>query len=213
LMKNEKILAYSTIALFFWLPPYQEQITQFTIDNPVLAPLIIIVWRFIGVVIPPIPAGIIAFTLIPILGWFWVFLYSSIGLLSGAIVSFLLARRFREPLVKRFVPLQELNAWEGKLSSSTELWGFVLIRMTTGPVMDFISYLAGLTKLSFGKFVFATTLALIPSALGYYVGETAYNRLATESPWISVGFLLALGLLYFAYKDKIKEFRKKRKNK
>lgn len=220
-MKNEKIVAYITISLiilslvfvFIWLPPYQEQITQYTIDHPVLAPLIIIAWRFIGVVIPPIPAGIFVFTLIPILGWFWVFLYSSIGLLLGAIVSFLLARKFREPLVKRFVPLQELNKWEGKLSSSTELWGFVLIRMTTGPVMDFISYLAGLTKISFGKFVFATSVALIPSAFGYYVGETAYNRLSSESPWISVGFLLSLGLLYFVYKDKIKEYRKRNKDK
>lgn len=220
-MKNEKIIAWTTgililislLFIFFWLPQYQKQITQFTIDNPILAPFILILWRFIGVVIPPIPAGILAFTLIPILGWFWVFAYSTIGLLAGAVVAFFLARRFREPLVKRFVPLQELNSWEGKLSDKTELWGFVLIRLTTGPVMDFISYLAGLTKLSFGKFFFATLLSLIPSATGYYLGGAVYNRLATESPWISVGFLLSLGLIYFLYKDKIKEYRKKFKKK
>lgn len=220
-MKSEKVIAWVTgvlivlslLFVFFWLPPYQKQITQFTIDNPILAPFILILWRFIGVVIPPIPAGILAFTLIPILGWFWVFLYSTIGLLSGAVVAFFLARKFREPLVKRFVPLQELNNWEGKLSGTTELWGFVLIRLTTGPVMDFISYLAGLTKLSFGKFFFATLLSLIPSASGYYLGGAVYNRLSTESPWVSVGFLLSLVLLYYLYKDTIKEYRKRLKKK
>ncbi|MBA3723893.1 MAG: TVP38/TMEM64 family protein [Candidatus Levybacteria bacterium] len=221
-MKSEKIILWVTVALvvlsllfvIFLLPQYQEQIIKFSVDNPVLAPGILVLWRLIGVVIPPIPAGILAFTLIPIFGWFWVFLYSTIGLLSGAVIAFLLARKFREPLVKRFVPLQELNKWEGKLSDSNELWGFILIRMTTGPVMDFISYLAGLTKLSFGKFFFATLLSLIPSAIGYYVGETAYNKISTsESPFIVVGFLLGLGLLYFFYKGKIKEYRKKAKEK
>lgn len=215
-MKSHHVLAWSTgilvvasfVLLIFFLPAYQGPIVQFTKDNPVLAPVILILWRFIGVVIPPIPAGILAFTLIPILGWFWVFLYSTIGLLSGAVVAFFLARRFREPMVKRFVPLQELNRWEGKLSDTTELWGFIVIRLTTGPVMDFISYLAGLTKLPFWKFFVATLLSLIPSATGYYLGETAYNKLSTESPWLTIGFLASLGLVYFLYKDKIKAFGK-----
>jgi uncharacterized membrane protein YdjX (TVP38/TMEM64 family) len=207
------LIVISFLFLFFLLPQYQKEITQFTIANPILAPLILIAWRFVGVVIPPIPAGIIAFTLIPILGWFWVFIYSTIGLLAGAVVAFLLARKFREPLVKRFVPLQELNNWEGKLDAKTELWGFILIRLTTGPVMDFISYLAGLTKLSFGKFFLATLFSLIPSAIGYYLGGAVYDKVATESPLVSVGFLLALVLLYFLYKDKIKHYRKKFKKK
>ncbi len=221
-MKSHELLGWMTgglsilfcILLIFFLPTYQEPILQFTIAHPILAPAILIVWRLIGVVIPPIPAGILAFTLIPILGWFWVFFYSTMGLLSGAVIAFLLARKFREPLVKRFVPLQELNKWEGKLDDKTELWGFILVRLTTGPVMDFISYLAGLTKLSFGKFFLATLLSLIPSAIGYYVGETAYNKISTsESPMVIIGFLLGLGLLYFFYKGKIKEFRKKAKEK
>jgi uncharacterized membrane protein YdjX (TVP38/TMEM64 family) len=128
----------------------------------------------------------------------------------GAVTAFLLARRFREPVVKRFVPLQELTRWEGKLSDTTELWGFIVIRMTTGPVMDFISYLAGLTKLPFWKFFVATLLSLIPSAAGYYLGETAYNKVASESPWLTISFLLSLVVVYYLYKDKIKEFRKKR---
>lgn len=217
-MKSEKgivwltgvLVVLSMLFLFFLLPQYQEQITKFTIENPVLAPVILILWRIIGVVIPPIPAGILALTLLPILGWFWVFLYSSIGLLAGAVIAFLLARRFREPLVKRFVPLQELNRWEGKLSESSELWGFILIRLTTGPIMDFISYLAGLTKLSFPKFLFATVLSLIPSAIGYYIGESAYNKLSQESPLISVGFLIALGVFIYFAKEKFLPKHKKK---
>ena len=198
------------VILLFWLPTYQEPITTFTLQHPLLAPLILIAWRFLGVVIPPIPAGIFAFSLISTLGWFWVYLYSSIGLLWGACVAFLLARAFREPLVKRFFPLQDINRWESKLSTSAELWGFLLIRLTTGPVMDFISYLAGLTKLRFRTFFLATVVSLLPSALAYYLGAKVYTKVSTEKPWITLALLLGIVVLYFLFKDKIKTFAKTR---
>lgn len=216
-MKNERTLLWLSggglitffIAIYLLTPYYQQDIIDFTVAHPVLAPFILILWRFIGVVIPPIPAGLVAFALLPVLGWFWVFLYSSIGLLLGAIVAFWLARIFREPLVKRFVPLKDLSKWESKLSEKTELWGFILVRMTTGPVMDFISYLAGITKLPFWKFFVATVISLIPSATAYYLGQTAYDKVSTESPFIAIGFLLSLGVVYLFYKDQMRQKKKK----
>lgn len=216
-MKKQHVLGWSTafltgvffLILLFWLPQYQEPITQFTFDHRLLAPLILIAWRFIGVVIPPIPAGILAFALIPVLGWFWVFLYSEIGLLLGACVAFFLARRFREPVVKRAVPLQEIAKWEAKVSQSTELWTFLLIRLATGPVMDFISYIAGLTKLRFRTFFIATVISLLPSALTYYLGEKVYTRVSSESPLLILGFLLGIVVLFYLFRDKIKALAKK----
>lgn len=220
-MKKQNLLGWSMgiltggffLLLLFILPSYQDPITKFTLEHPLLAPLILIAWRFLGVVIPPIPAGILAFALIPVVGWFWVFLYSEIGLLLGATVAFFLARRFREPVVKRIVPLQEISKWEEKVSEGTQLWTFLLIRLTTGPVMDVISYLAGLTKLRFGVFFLATFLSLLPSAITYYLGEKVYDKVAGESPWITIVFLVALGLGYYFNRDAIKAFIKKNSKK
>ncbi len=200
----------SAIFFIFWFPPHQAEITRFTVEHPVLAPVMIILWRIVGVVIPPISGGVLSFALIPVIGWFPSFLYSTVGLLIGASVAFYLARFYREPLVKRFVPLQELQEWEGKLTGTKELWTFVLIRLTTGPVMDFISYLAGLSKLSFRKFFFATLLSLLPSAVSYYAGEAVYAKLADESPYLGIGFFVLLGILFFVYQKKIMSHRKKK---
>lgn len=220
-MKLHQLLVWSTgvlvcaffLFLLFMPAAYQETIVSFTVSHAILAPLILIAWRFIGVVIPPIPAGVLTFALIPVLGWFWVFLYSEIGLLLGACVAFFLARKFREPIVKRVVPLQEISKWEEKVSQATELWAFLLLRLTTGPVMDFISYLAGLTKLRFSTFFLATVISLLPSALTYYLGEKIYGKLSSESPLITLGFLTGIVILYFLSRNKIKALVKSQKKK
>lgn len=191
------VIVVIALAVFFlFLHPYQHEIAQFCKQYPVLAPFILILWRFIGVVIPPIPGGVLAYTLIPILGWFWTFFYSAIGLLLGACVAFFIARKYREPVVHRFVSLQSLQKWESKLSSNTELWGFILLRMTTQPIMDFMSYLAGLSNLRFWKFFVATVISLLPSAFSYYVAEITYNKVVEESPALSIwSFVLVFVIL------------------
>ncbi len=196
------IVILALVVFFLFIHPYQHEIAQFCKQYPVIAPLILILWRFVGVVIPPIPGGILAYTLIPILGWFWTFFYSAIGLLAGACVSFFIARKYREPVVKHFVSLQSLQKWESRLSGNTELWGFILLRMTTQPIMDFMSYLAGLSKLSFWKFFIATVISLLPSAFSYYLGEVTYNKVIEENPFVSIWsfvivivFLLAINTI------------------
>ena len=206
-MKKHHIVGALTATLFiisviffiFLYPSHQSEITTFTVNHPVLAPIIIIVWRFIGVVIPPIPGGVLSFALIPVLGWFWSFVYSTIGLLLGAIVAFFLARKYREPLLKRLMPLQELQQWEEKHSGVTQLWGFIILRMITEPVMDFVSYLAGLSKLRFRTFFIATFISLLPSVVSYYAGAAVYAKLADESPYVGIGFFVIVGILYLLY--------------
>jgi uncharacterized membrane protein YdjX (TVP38/TMEM64 family) len=218
-MKKHHLLAVVTVLLFvvtallaiIFLPPHLVAITKFTIDHPLLAPLILIFWKAIGVVIPPIPSGVLSLALIPVIGWFPSFLYSTIGALLGAVIAFYLARLFREPLVKRFVPLQDLQQWEGKMTGNREFWTFTLIRLTTGPIMEYISYIAGLSKLGFGKYFIATLLSLLPSILVFYVGEAAYTKLSQKSPFVVVGFLLSLGVLYLVYKHYEKKRKSKRK--
>lgn len=199
--------------LFFWLPPHQDELTQLAIDHPIVAPLIIIFFRMIGMVIPPIPGGVISFALIPVLGWFWSSVYSMIGLTLGAIIAFFIARKFREPVIARFVPLQDLNKWEDKLSGKTEFFAFLGIRMMTGPIMDFISYVAGLSKISFWKFLLATVIAEIPSVFAYYVGGEVYKKVSVDNgAYVGVGILLAIGVAFFYLKDHeiIKRYTKKK---
>lgn len=197
------ILTIVTIAsVLIIVPAHQKEITSFTLAHPLLAPVIIIFFRMIAMIIPPIPGGILSFALIPVLGWFWSYIYAVIGMTIGASIAFFIARKFREPVVAKFVPLQQLHTWEKQLSGKTEFTTFLVIRMTTGPIMDFISYVAGLTRISFKKFLIATLIAEIPSIVVYYLGGEVYKKFTEQNSSIfGIAFLLIIGVLYFFFKD------------
>ncbi len=209
-MNKNRLVAHITLIftaiivllMLFWLPAHEEELTKWSIANPLLAPLMIIIIRIVGMLIPPIPGGLVGFALIPIIGWFWSYIYSVIGVTIGAVIAFFLARHFREPIVARFVPLQQLHTWEKKLSHKTHFFAFLLLRLTTGPVIDFVSYIAGLTRISFWKFLLATLIAELPPMLVYYLGGETYKRFAEQgNSYVGIGVLLVLAITYWLLKD------------
>lgn len=179
---------------------YEKQIAQFTATHPILAPFIIIAWKAIGNIFPPIPGGVLTLALIPAIGWLQAYIYSSVGSLIGCSVAFWIARRFREPVVKRLVPLQELNKWESRLSGPQEFWTFLLIRLTTATVFDVMSYVFGLSRISFKRFFIITVIVLLPDALVFYFSEAFYRQIFTKSWLIGIILLLTLCAAYFLSK-------------
>ncbi len=181
---------------------YKIEIIDFAIKYPLFIPIFIVIWRAISIIIPPLPGGILSFAFIPILGWFWAWLYGGIGVIIGATVAFYIARRFREAVVARFVPLKKLHAWEDKLSKKTEFLAFLGIRLTTAPIMDFISYIAGLSKISYKKFIVATLIAQIPEGIWYYFGGTLFERLSrTQSIASAVILVIILSAVFYIVKN------------
>lgn len=188
--------------LFTIVPKHQSEITSFTLKYPFFAPIIIIFWRIIAIIIPPLPGGVLSFAFIPIIGWFGAYAYGEIGVIIGASLAFFIARRFREPAVARFVPLQTLHVWEDKLSKKQEFFAFLGIRLAAASVMDFLSYAAGLSKISFKKFILATIIAELPVAIWYYFGEVAYKEFAQKGSIVSFGILIiAVIIIYYFVKN------------
>ena len=169
-------------------------------ENPFVGPLFLIVWRIIGIIVPAIPAGIVSFSLVPIFGWFKTYIYTLIGIMIGTSISFFLARYFREPLVERFVPIKKIHKLEDRLTERQKFLGLVAIRLFTVPVMDFSSYAAGLTRISFPKFFLATFIASIPDIGIFYFGEKLYQTFFGKQIIIAVAVLFFLALGYFIVK-------------
>lgn len=195
------------LAAWSLLPSNLETLKVFFAEHPLVGPIVIILWRIIGIVIPPIPGGILSISLIPVFGWWWSFVYAAIGLIIGTSISFWLARIFRERVVKVFVPLQQIHQWEDKLSNKTEFFAFLGIRLTTGPVMDFISYVAGLSKMSYKHFLGATIIALIPDLIIYYIGDSIYNSLYQKSSYLAGGILIILIIIIYLHKSSFFPFK------
>ena len=190
-MKNKKnilwLIAGIVIVITFLLPIFFIDSQQYIIDLiekfPYLAPLVIIVFRFLGVVLAPLPGAPIAFASIAVLPWYEAFIWNFIGIESGAIVAFLIARKFREPVVAHFVPLEKIHKWQDKISHKKQFWSFTGFRVMTLLAFDFVSYAAGLTELPFRTFLMATFLIDIPvNFIFFYLG----------------GFAIKYSLLFFA---------------
>lgn len=176
----------------------QDLLAQFLPDYKIVAPLIFIIIRSSSVIFPPIPGIIFDLAGIATFGWVLGFIYAEIGIMLGATVAFWIARKFREPVVKRITSLKKVHQWENRVSENKKFWTFVAIRLPTNALFDYISYAAGFTKISFTKFFFSTLLGNIPSVfLVFYFGGLSFQR----GIYYVITFLIALFIFWFVFKN------------
>jgi len=179
------------MAVLFLIPvfssKYQALLTAYVAAQPAYAFITVAIARFLAIVIAPLPGQPVAFMSIAVMPWQWAWLANLIGADCGAIVAFLIARRFREPVAARFTGLKDLHAFEKALSGRMRLWGFVGLRFATAGALDFFSYAAGLSTVSFRIFLFATLLADIPiTFIFFYFGGMA----ARYGAYVMIAFIV-----------------------
>src|SRR3990167_11034387 len=172
-------LGAGTVLAFFFLLPlvshnYQEYAVGLIHTYPYLAPLLIIGFRFIGMVLAPLPGAPIAFSSMALLPWHEAWFYMFVGKEGGVVAAFYIADIFREPVVANFVPLEKIHRWQEQVSARKQFWAFAGLRLFSILAFDFVSYAAGLSKLSFKTFISATLLVDIPiGLLFFYLGGVA----------------------------------------
>lgn len=155
------------------------------------APLLIIVLIAAAVVISPLPglpldmAGGAMFG--PLMGT----IYAVIGGLSGAIISFLIARFFGREFIERFLG--------GHINFCTECSDKLLTkivflsRLMPFISFDIVSYGAGLTKMSLRGFAAATLLGMIPMTFVY----TSFGWVFVVSARLSLIMGLIMVIFFF----------------
>ena len=163
------------ITAIFLFPLFSEKyldlVKEVLRSYPYLAPLIVVSFRIIGVVLAPLPGSPVGFASIAVLPWWQAWLYNLAGVLAGAVIAFLIARKYREPLVTRFASLQKVHEWQDRISSHSHFWTFTALRLSSVLAFDFVSYAAGLTRVSFGRYLISSILVETPySFMMYYLG-------------------------------------------
>ncbi len=165
-------------------------------NYPILAPIVFIIVRASAIIFPPIPGIVIDLIGITIFPWFLGFIYGEIGVVLGAMIAFWIARKFREPLVKKFISMDKLNTWEKKLSSDQEFWFLVGLRLFFNPLFDYVSYAAGLTRISTGKYLLTTIIGTLPTMffIYYFGGLSVSNGI-----YFGGGFIVVLFIIWWGY--------------
>lgn len=144
--------------------PFQSFITRLGI----LGPLIFILLQIIQVIYPIIPGGMTCVVGHAVFGPFYGFIYNFIGIFSGSLLSFYLARQYGESFAKSFVSEQTYDKYMTKLDKGR---GFDIFLITAfvlpGFPDDFLCMVAGLSKMPFKKFCWITLLSK-PATLYLY---------------------------------------------
>lgn len=127
-----------------------------------------------------------------------------LGNFLGAGAAFLIARNYGRDWVEKKVPEKIREKMNGA-SKKYGHWAIFFLRLNPITSSDLFSYLAGLTKMKFNRFLIATTLGLIPTIyLQTYLGETIQSSPLLTNISIVGGSLYLIGffILYFYLKKK-----------
>lgn len=153
-----------------------DTLQNILINYPIAAPIIFIIVRILPVVIPPIPGLLIDVIGIAVFGWFYGFILAVISITIASMISFFIGRKFREPLIGKFISIKKIHEWEDKLSEKEKFWALVSIRFVSSPFFDIINYVAGLTKIKASHYLLSSVIVSIPLCfMIYYFGGIILN--------------------------------------
>jgi tRNA pseudouridine55 synthase len=128
--------------------------------------------RAIPVIIAPIPGVLVDAFGIATFGVAKGFILAEAGIVIGSAVAFGVGR-FGRRFLRKTSFFKNLEEWEKQIDPNSSFWTLVLARMISSPAFDYISYAAGLTTLTFKKYILATIIGTIPIMLLIYtIGTT-----------------------------------------
>lgn len=134
---------------------------------------------------------------------FDVLMFGGLGLIIGAVIAFFIARHGGRPVVVRLVGEKWLNtvdAWVSRNGAKA----IIVTRLIPIIPFDLISYVSGVTSMSFRSYFIATVIGAIPRCLFLaYAGNIAGGFLVSLGTGIEIVFVLGiLGFVALVYLER-----------
>jgi len=122
-------------------------------------------------------------------------LYTFIGALLNCALMFFLSRHAGRAKVQAFVQRKLSPAWQKRLQAAGGRSGFlllVILRLIPAVPYNLINYAFGLTEMSFGAYMLASAIGIIPGTLVFInIGDKAMNA-GSPAFWLAIGLLVLL---------------------
>jgi uncharacterized membrane protein YdjX (TVP38/TMEM64 family) len=131
-------------------------------------------------------------------------IYSILGIALGSAASFIIARFLGYDFVRWVVPEQMFNRWDVFINEEKR-GGTVLFLLyfIPGTPKDALGYFAGITPVSYLKFIFISMFARLPAIVfSAYIGANIEQKNYTTAFTVSVIAGIAF-LIGFIYRDRI----------
>ncbi|MGH3085780.1 MAG: TVP38/TMEM64 family protein [Rubrobacteraceae bacterium] len=168
------------------------------------APLVYFLVMVAQVIASPIPAGPVTLAGALIFGVVPGLALSMAGSVVGSVIVFLAVRRWGEALVLKVVDEKTYSRYAGKLDGSG--WWFFFIMLLPLMPDDAVCALAGLSAMSFRRYVAFMVVGRLPGATltALLASETITGSTAA---WVSVALIVAVLLvLGFVYRDRLESW-------
>lgn len=163
---SHKLINWTTVAvlggcvalcIYWWhLGVFHDLATlqQYLAASGMLGPLIFIAIQIIQVVIPVIPGGLSTAAGVLLFGPWAGFAYNYIGIVIGSILNFWLARHYGLAFIEHVVPTHTCRKYLACTKNQTKFdWFFALAIIAPVAPDDVLCLMAGLTKMSFKRFL------------------------------------------------------------
>lgn len=183
-----------------------EDIQDYVSSFGRLAPLVYII-MFALVPLTLFPDSILAIGGGMVFGLFKGYIYTLIGALIGATISFYISRKLGRAFVKKLTKEKLDNIEE--LINSKGFFIVLILRLVPLFPFDIISYGSGLTSIKYKDFLLATIIGTIPGILVFTnIGAQSVN-IGSNSFYISIMGLILFVLLSLILKNKFLRIQKK----
>lgn len=193
------IAGYAVAVLIGWIPlnPFEgmfatgDQLRAQLKSYGALAPVVYIALYALQIVIAPIPGAALAYAAGYVFGAVPATIYSITGILIGSAFGFLLARRFGMPLIEKMAPKSWIERWSNLSQvNSTFTWFLLML----APTADVFYFIAGLTRLSFRRFMLIVLLGRLPGIiLSSWLGDN-FDKYGAQWIFVLIGAMLLVAL-------------------
>ena len=148
----------------------------------IAAPLMSILLMVTQAIVAPLPAFLVTAANGMIFGKFWGAVISWIGALSGALVSFYIARLFADVALRKIVRHQKAVEFIRHTGKKRGFYVIFLARLIPFISFDIISYMAGLSGIRPWAFILATAFGMLPATIIYTFMGRQFLTMEENSP-------------------------------
>lgn len=186
---------------FLWdLFSDRERVQGVVDDAGLMAPMVFVVLIVAQAVMAPLPAPALAMAAGYSFGFFEGFFLTWFGALLGGVISFWISRWLGRDFVASSARMQRIDRYVDEHGTIT----IFVLRLLPLVSFDVISYAAGLSSISFKKFLAATALGMLPGTAAFVYLGGASSSTSFAAVLIGLALLATAAYLYQRYNLKIR---------
>lgn len=157
---------------------YFAQLLEWSKQNFVLFISTLFVIKFVGIVFPPIPGGLLTLGAIPFIGWRDAYLVDFGGSLAGCSIAFFIGKKYGYKILNKLFDEKAVSNFKKiKVKKNREIESMFLLRIALGgTITEILFYGAGILNVSYVNFLIGSTLShVVVGVPTYYFANSLFD--------------------------------------